>query len=62
MKRKAKQMPEDKLDLLGPLMNDLGHELANIVEGDPDGVFLYVEIGDGWVRPSIYKDEGNVVR
>ena len=43
-------------------MNDLGHELANIVEGDPDGVFLYVEIGDGWVRPSIYKDEGNVVR
>lgn len=55
-------MPEDKLDLLGPLMNDLGHELASIVEGDPDGVFLYVEIGDGWVRPSIYKDEGNVVR
>lgn len=55
-------MPEDKLDLLGPIMNDIGHELAHIVGGDPDGIFLYAEIGDGWVRPSIFKDEGDLVR
>lgn len=55
-------MPQDKLDLLGPLMNDIGHELSRIVGGDPNGIFLYVEIGEGWVRPSVFKDEGDVVR
>ena len=52
----------DKLDTLGPLMNEIGQELASLVGGDPDGVFLYVEIGDGWVSPSVFKDEGDVVR
>jgi hypothetical protein len=55
-------MKQDKLDLLGPLMNDLGQELADIVGGDPDGVFLYVEVGEGWVEPSVFKDEGDVIR
>lgn len=52
----------DKLDTLGPLMNEIGQELASLVGGDPDGVFLYVEIGDGWVSPSVFKGEGDVVR
>lgn len=43
-------------------MNDIGHELSRIVGGDPNGIFLYVEIGEGWVRPSVFKDEGDVVR
>lgn len=43
-------------------MNDIGLELADLVGGDPNGIFLYVEIGDGWVRPSLYKDEGDIVR
>lgn len=43
-------------------MNEIGQELADIVGGDPNGVFLYVEIGEGWVRPSVFKDEGNVIR
>ena len=43
-------------------MNDIGLELADLVGGDPNGIFLYVEIGDGWVRPSLYKDEGEIVR
>jgi hypothetical protein len=43
-------------------MNEIGRELANIVGGDPNGVFLYVEIGQGWAGPSVYKDEGDVVR
>ena len=52
----------DKLDALGPLMNEIGLELADLVGGDPNGVFLYVEIGDGWVSPSVFKDEGDLVR
>jgi hypothetical protein len=43
-------------------MNEIGHTLADIVGGNPDGIFLYVEIGEGWVRPSIYRDEGDVIR
>jgi len=55
-------MGKDKLDILGPLMNDIGGKLAGIVGGDPNGVFLYVEIGDRWISYSIFKDEGDIVR
>lgn len=55
-------METDKLDVLGPLMNEIGLELVETVGGDPNGVFLYVEIGEGWVDISIFKDEGEVVR
>ena len=34
----------------------------DVVGGQPDGVYLYVEAGDGWVGPSLYKDEGSQVR
>ncbi|ATI82776.1 MAG: hypothetical protein AABZ76_00115 [Pseudomonadota bacterium] len=55
-------MGSDKLEKLGPLMNEIGQELAETVGGDPNGVFLYVEIGEGWVDISIFKDEGKIVR
>jgi hypothetical protein len=52
----------DKYDILGPLYADIGGELAKIVGGDPNGTFLYAEVGDGWVFASVFKDEGQVVR
>jgi hypothetical protein len=55
-------MAKDKFDILGPLMNDIGRALAEIVGGDPNGVFLYVEIGDRWISYSIFKNEAEVVR
>ncbi|KEZ19648.1 hypothetical protein CP98_01753 [Sphingobium yanoikuyae] len=55
-------MGSDKLEKLGPLMNEIEQELAETVGGDPNGVFLYVEIGEGWVDISIFKDEGKIVR
>lgn len=55
-------MGSDKLEKLGPLMNEIGQELAETVGGDVNGVFLYVEIGEGWVDISIFKDEGKIVR
>ncbi len=42
-------------------MNEIGQELTNIVDGRPEGVFLYVEIGQGWVSSSVFKDEGEAV-
>lgn len=61
MKRKGKEVP-DKYDILGPLLNEVGRELADIVGGNPEGVFLYVEIGEGWVGPSVFREEGPIVR
>ena len=33
-----------------------------IVGGEPSHVFLYVEAGEGWVGPSLFRDESDVVR
>jgi hypothetical protein len=53
---------KDKLDILSHLFNQIGVELVDIVGGDPDGIFLYVEIGEGWISPNVFKDEGNQIR
>ena len=43
--------------------NDVANgELAEIVGGDSDGIFLYAEAGDGWYDYSVYKDQGAIVR
>lgn len=55
-------MAKDKLDILGPLFNDIGVELVDIIGGDPNGIFLYVEIGEGWISPNVFKDEGHQIR
>lgn len=55
-------MEKDRFDTFGPLLSQIGGALAEVAGGDPNGVFLYVEIGRGWIRPSAYKDEGEVVR
>ncbi|WHO41093.1 hypothetical protein PMI04_003710 [Sphingobium sp. AP49] len=55
-------MEKDKLAILGPLFNEVGVELVHIVGGDPDGIFLYVEVGDRWISPNVFKDEGRQIR
>ncbi|SER03722.1 hypothetical protein [Sphingobium sp. YR768] len=55
-------MEKDKFDILGPLFNEIGVELVDIVGGEPDGIFLYVEIGEGWISPNVFKDEGRQIR
>jgi len=55
-------MSDDKYDALGPAYAEIGAELAEIVGGDPDGVYLYAEAGEGWYGYSVYKDEGSVIR
>lgn len=55
-------MPKDKLDPLALLLDEVGSVLADITDGDPEGVFLYVEVGEGWISPNLFKDEGELVR
>lgn len=55
-------MSSNKYDVLGPALAEIGAELAQIVGGDPDGVYLYAEAGEGWYGYSVYRNEGNEVR
>ena len=55
-------MAKDKYDVLGPAYAEIGEELAEIVGGNPDGVYLYAEAGQGWYGYSIFRDEGDSVR
>jgi hypothetical protein len=55
-------MAEDKFDRLGPLLSAVGEEVAADLGGNPDGAYLYVEVGDRWISANLYKDEGDVVR
>ena len=54
-------MSDEKQKEFGDLYRDIGLELAAIV-GDPDKTFLYVEAGEGWIGPSIFKEEATKVR
>jgi len=53
---------EDKLDKMGPLLSSIGEQVANDLEGDPNGIYLYVEVGDRWMSVNVFRDEGDVVR
>lgn len=55
-------MAEDKFEKLGPMFGAVGVEAATIIGGDPDGLYLYVEVGKGWIESSVFRDEGDVVR
>lgn len=55
-------MGADNYRTVGPLLSELGQELAAIVGGNPDGIFFYVEIGEGWMSPSLFRLEGDIVR
>jgi len=62
MNREGPVVEKDEFDALGPLLSEIGQEISDTIGGDSDGVFFYVEVGEGWARPSIFKDEGDIVR
>jgi len=43
------------------VLNDIGSMVAQGVQGDPDGAFLYAEAEEGCVGASIFKDVGDRV-
>jgi len=62
MSERASKVAADKFGILGPLYADIGGEIAEIVGGDPNGIFLYVEAGEGWISCGIFKEEGVAIR
>lgn len=55
-------MTTDNFDLLGPAFSEVGREAVRLAGGEPDGIFLYLEIGDRWVESSLFKDNGHSLR
>lgn len=59
-------MVQDRLDKFGhkfgPMLAEIGGLAAQVAGGDPDGVYLYVEVGDRWISPSLFKDIGESVQ
>lgn len=55
-------MARDKYKVLGPIYAAIGEEAAAIVGGNPDGLYLYAEAGEGYSGGGIFMDEGKVVR
>lgn len=43
------------------LLARIGQALANMIDGDPNGAFAYVEVREMWMAPSAFHDEGNRV-
>ncbi|WP_324750906.1 hypothetical protein SH591_05755 [Sphingomonas sp. LY54] len=61
-KSEPDKVTEDKLDRLGPIMSDIGGVAAEIVGGDPDGLYIYAEPARGVVHAEVYKEDPNGVR
>lgn len=52
----------DKRDKLGPLLTEIGQELAVMLDRYPEGALLFVEAGDGWVGGAVFIEEERAVR
>lgn len=55
-------MGGNNIQNLGPLMNALGDFISNIAGSGSRSIFLFVESAPGWVSPSLFKEEEDVVR
>lgn len=55
-------MANDNYEIIGPILSEIGGEIAEIVGEDPDGTFLYAEGGEGWMASGIFRDEGKSIR
>ncbi len=47
---------------IGPILNEIGILISEILDDDTEGAFMYAEAGDGWAEVSVFKDEGERVR
>ena len=53
---------DDKFDRIGPMLRTSEQMASELVGGDANGLYLYVEVGDRWISTSVFKDEGESVR
>jgi len=62
MRRGVKEMAEDRFEKLGPMLGAIGEQAADDLGGNPEGIYIYAEAGDGWYSVGLFRDEGDAVR
>jgi len=55
-------MDQENFGKLGPIYAAIGAAAAAITGGNPDGIYLYVEAGDGWHGGGLFRDDGTAIR
>jgi hypothetical protein len=58
----AAEVVDNKYDVIGRLLSEIGGALGHIVDGNPEGTFLYAEGGEGWMASGVFKEEDGFVR
>ena len=53
----AASVPNDKYDVIGPILSEIGSALGDLVGGDANGTFLYAEGGEGWMASGVFKEQ-----
>lgn len=44
---------------IGPILEEIGQIIAELVDGDPNGSYLYAEAEQGFQAPTLFKDHGD---
>lgn len=52
----------EKFEKLGPMLGAIGEQVAADLGGNPDGIYIYAEVGDRWYSVYVFREEGDVVR
>ncbi len=47
---------------IGPLLTDIGREMAEVLDRYPEGALLFAEAGDGWSGGAIFIEDESAVR
>ena len=55
-------MSDEMFDKLGPALSAIGEQAAADLGGDPNGIYIYVEAGDGWYSDNLFRLEGEQIR
>lgn len=55
-------MDDEKYKRIREVFLRINDEAAVIVGGNPNGIFLYVEAGNGWIGSSLFRDEGVAIK
>jgi hypothetical protein len=53
---------EERFGKLGPMLGAIGEQAAAELGGNPNGIYIYAEVGDRWYSVYLFRDEGDVVR
>ncbi len=52
-------MAEDRFEKLGPMLAAIGEQAAAELGGNPDGIYIYAEVGDRWYSVNLFRKKAS---